>query len=394
MRRPILIAGGQVLLPDRRFADAAVVVDQGHIAHTGPVPAGFDGEIVDVGGGLVVPGLIETHVHGALAHDVMDATAAALAAIGRHLAGHGVTSWLPTTVACPGPTLDRILQAVEAAMDGAEGGARVLGAHLESNFLAAKYKGAQPAEWLREPADAELRAVIAARRTAIRVVTLAPELPGALDLVRELVAMGVVVSIGHSDATYDQALAAVEAGARRVTHLCNAQRPFHHREPGVVGAGLVCDALWSEIIPDLVHVHPAGLQIARRCKGADKLVLVSDAVRGSGLPPGRYELGGQVTLLDGESSRLADGTIAGGVIALDRAVANMVAAGGASPAEAFWMASAAPAASLGLTDRGELAPGRLADLAVFGPDFTCRGTMIGGAWVHGAWAPAPTEVAP
>lgn len=391
MGRPILISGGHVLMPDGAFVDAAVVVERGRIAAVGPAPADFAGEAVDVAGAWVVPGLIETHVHGALEHDVMDASAAAIAAIARHLAGHGVTAWLPTTVACPGPTLDAILAAVEAARCDEGAGARVLGAHLESNFLATKYKGAQPEAWLRAPADVELREVIARHREAIRVVTLAPELSGALDLVRDLVTWGIVVAVGHSDATYDQVLAAVDAGARRVTHLCNAQRPFHHREPGVVGAGLVCDALWTEIIADLVHVHPAGLQIARRCKGAGRLMLVSDALRGSGLPPGTYELGGQATVLDGRVARLADGTIAGSTITLDRAVANMVAVGGATAAEAFGMASAAPAGSLGLDDRGAIAPGRRADLAVFGPDFTCRATMIGGAWVHGAWAAAGLE---
>ena len=391
MARPILIAGGQVLAPDGSFVDAAIVVDRGRIAAMGPRPGGFDGDVVDVGGARVAPGLIETHVHGALEHDVMDATPAALAAISGYLARFGVTAWLPTTVACAAPALDAILAAVDAARGDAGPGARILGAHLESNFLAPKYKGAQPPEWLRAPDDAALRAVIAKHRCAVKVVTMAPELPGALDLVRELVGLGIVVSVGHTDATYDEVLAAFDAGARRVTHLCNAQRGFHHREPGVVGAGLVCDGLWTEIIPDLVHVHPAGLQIARRCKGADRLVLVSDAVRGSGLPPGRYELGGQVTVLDGESSRLADGTIAGGVTTLDRAVANMVAHGGATPAEAFRMASAAPAASLGLADRGAIAVGRRADLAAFDDAFRCLGTMIAGAWVHGAWAAAPSE---
>ncbi len=390
MGRPILITGGRALMPDGSFVDAAIVVDRGRIAAIGPAPADFEGDIADVAGAMVVPGLIETHVHGALEHDVMDASAAAIGAIASHLAAHGVTAWLPTTVACPGSALDRILATVDAARVDEGDGARVLGAHLESNFLAAKYKGAQPEAWLRAPADTELREVIERHRAAIRVVTLAPELPGALDLVRDLVAWGIVVAVGHSDATYDQVLAAVDAGARRVTHLCNAQRPFHHREPGVVGAGLVCDALWTEIIADLVHVHPAGLQIARRCKGAERLMLVSDALRGSGLPPGTYELGGQATVLDGRVAKLADGTIAGSTITLDRAVANMVAAGGATPGEAFTMASAAPAASLGLDDRGAISPGRRADLAVFDAAFVCLGTLIGGEWVHGRPNHVPT----
>jgi N-acetylglucosamine-6-phosphate deacetylase len=340
---------------------------------------------VDVGGARLVPGLIETHVHGMLEHDVADATPEALAAIGRALARHGVTSWLPTTVACPPEALDATLRAVSAAQteEGAPQGARVLGAHLESNFLAPRYKGAQPEAWLRSPDDAELRAVLSRWRRSLSLVTLAPELPGALDLIRTLVEWDIVVSVGHSDATHDEVLAAVEAGATRVTHLCNAQRPFHHREPGVVGAGLVCDELFTELIADLVHVHPAGLEIARRCKGPGRLVLVSDALRGTGLPPGRYELGGQETTLDGTVARLADGTIAGSTLTLDRAVAHMVRHTGASLADAFWMASAAPAESLRLPDRGALAPGMRADVALFDGELRCTGTMVGGVWVHG-----------
>jgi N-acetylglucosamine-6-phosphate deacetylase len=379
-----LITGGRVVTPDG-ILDASVLVTDGRIAAVGPnltPPSGH--RVLDARGAWVVPGLIDTHLHGGLESDTMDAELTSLRAVSVHLAAHGVTGWLPTTVACGAEQLDRILQTVREARDENTGGAAVLGAHLESNFLAPKYKGAQPSEHLRAADDAELLAVIAKHRDVVRVVTLAPELPGAEALIRQLVDWGITVSIGHTDATYDEVLAGVAAGATRVTHLCNAMRPFHHREPGVVGAALVTDALRAEVIVDLVHVHPAGVQVAYRCKGASGLMLVSDALRGSGLPPGTYELGGHATHLDGSVARLTDGTIAGSIITLERAVGNAVNAAGIPVADAVAMASTVPAASLGLVDRGAIAPGLRADLALLDQDFRCLGTMVAGEWVHEA----------
>lgn len=372
-----LLTGARLCLPSEVVSDAALLVEGGRIAAIGPAPAAFDGETRDVAGHTVYPGFIDTHVHGGLEHDVMDATPEALDAIDAHLARHGVTGWLATTVACPAAQLDAILTQVTAAM---RRGARILGAHLESNFLAARYKGAQPGEHLRAPDDAELLAVIERHQAIIRIVTLAPELPGAPALIEKLVAWGIQPSVGHTDATYDQVKQAQAAGATRVTHLCNAQRGLHHREPGVVGAALSLD-LYTEVIADLQHVHPAVVNVAYRCKGPQRMVLVSDALRGTGLPPGEYELGGQKTTLDGQIARLADGTIAGSVVTLGRAIANCVEACGIPHPAATTMASATPARSLGILDRGELAVGQRADLAVLDAGGACVATMVEGKWV-------------
>lgn len=379
-----LITGGRVVTPDG-ILDADVLVEDGRIAGVGPnlrPPPGA--RRWDARGNWVVSGLIDTHLHGGLEFDTMDADVAGLRAISAHLATHGVTGWLPTTVACGAEQLDAILKTIQQARDEGAVGARVLGAHLESNFLAPRYKGAQPSEHLRGTDDAELLEVISRHREVVRIVTLAPELPGADALIRRLVGWGITVSIGHSDATYNQVLAAVAAGATRVTHLCNAMRPFHHREPGVVGAALVTDALSAEVIVDLVHVHPAGVQMAYRCKGARGLLLVSDALRGSGLAPGTYELGGHATHLDGHVARLEDGTIAGSTITLEQAIANAVESAGIPLPDAVTMASGAPAASLGLSDRGAIVPGLLADLALLDARYACRATMVGGDWVYQA----------
>lgn len=378
MSELVQIAGGRVVTPEGLRDDVCVTIAGERILELGP--RRDDARVLDVHGAFVAPGLIDTHVHGGLEWDAMDADVAALQAIARHLAAHGVTGWLPTTVACPAPQLAEILATIEAAM-GARDGAEVLGAHLESNFLAPAYHGAQPLAYLRAPDDAELLEVIARYRHVIRVLTLAPELDGALTLIRQLVDWGIVVAVGHTEATYAQVEAAVEAGATRVTHLCNAQRGFHHREPGTLGAGLVLDALATEIIADYEHVHPAGLTIAYRCKGPERLMLVSDALRGTGLPPGRYELGGQTTLLDGRVARLESGTIAGSTITLERAVAHMHALG-VPWHEAFAMGASAPARSLGLFDRGAIAPGQRADLVLYDAEWRPGAVMMRGQWLE------------
>ena len=384
MPRRLILAGAAVCLPREVATGLEVVVEGGLIADVRPAGTGSaQGERLDLTGLTLVPGLIDGHIHGGLAHDVMDASVEGLGAIAGHLATHGVTGWLATTLACPAEQLDAVLTAVASAMAAPPAGATLLGAHLESNFLAAKYKGAQPEAALASPDDEALRAVLDKHRAVIRVVTLAPELPGALALIAWLRARGIAVSVGHSDATYAQVEAAVAAGATRVTHLCNAQRGFHHREPGVLGAGLAIDALATEVIADLEHVHPAGLRIAYRCKGPRKLMLVSDALRGAGMPAGQYELGGRATTLDGRVARLADGTIAGSVITLERAIANLVSRAGVPLADAVAMASLAPALDLGLADRGAIAPGLRADLALLDDAWECRGAMIGGNWAFG-----------
>lgn len=381
----LLIENGVLHSPKTLPLGWQLHIEGARIKAIGPnltVPEGT--ERLDARGAMVVPGFIDTHVHGGLEHDVMDGTVEALRAISKHLAAHGVTAWVPTTVACSPQQLKQCLEAIAEVRREGSGGAAVLGAHLESNFLSPKYKGAQPAEHLRAIGDAELSNLLLRHASAIRVITLAPELEGAADFIRDLVALGIIVSVGHSDATYDQVLTAVGAGCTRVTHLCNAQRGFHHREPGVLGAGLACDRLYTEIIADLEHVHPAGIKIAHRCKGSDHLLLVTDALRGAGMEPGEYELGGQKTRLDGRVARLQDGTIAGSIITMDTAIRNLVESVSLSKSEAFEMASRTPAASLKLQGKGQLLPGMDADIALLDSEYRVVTTLVGGRIVHGA----------
>lgn len=381
---PTLLKHGKVVTPTG-ILEADLLMRDGRIAAIGQdLAAPAATETFDARGNWVLPGFIDTHVHGGLDADTMQATLEAFDTLSRHLARHGVTSWVPTLFACTAEQLEDVLVAIRAAMRAPLGGASILGAHLESSFIAPRFKGAQPPEALRPVADPALRDVIRRHAEVIRIVTLAPELEGAAELIAELIAHGIRVSIGHTDATYEQAIAGAAAGATRVTHLCNAMRPFHHREPGTLGAALVADGLDAELIADLVHVHPAGIQVAYRCKGADRLMLVSDALMGTGLPPGTHTLGGREIHIGPDVAKLPDGTIAGSIITLDRALRNVVEAAGIPLVDAARMASTTPARSLGLADRGALEVGMRADVALLDAAFHCQGT-----WVAGERAFAP-----
>lgn len=366
-------------------ADLAVLLRAAHQARSFTLPDG--GSLEAWPNHQLAPALFDSHIHGGLEHDVADASPEAFAGIAGHLATRGVGAWLATTVACSAEALAATLGATRQAMQQPPPGARCVGAHLESNFLSPRFKGAQPAEQLRGTEAEDILAVVEAHREVVKLLTLAPELPGAEALIRRLVGWGIRVSVGHTDATHEQVVAAVAAGATRMTHLCNAMRGLHHREPGALGAGLVLDGLACELIADGVHVHPAVAEVACRCKPMGQLILVSDAVRGTGLAPGRYELGGQTTVLDGSISRLEDGTIAGSVLGLDQAARNLAHWRGRPLAEAWAMASEAPAASLGLAaELGVLRAGARADVVAIGPAQEVAATWVGGVLAHGGLA--------
>ena len=259
--------------------------------------------------------------------------------------------------------------------------------HLEGPLLSPARAGAHdPAAIAVADAtlDDVLEELLAAR--AVRVITLAPERPGAVARIARLVAAGVAVALGHTDAAFEQMLDGADAGATLATHLFNAMSPFQHRAPGAAGAALVDDRLTVSLIADGVHAHPAALNLALRAKGADRIALVTDAVAAAGAPAGTYALGGAPIVSDGQSARRPDGTLAGSTLTLDHAVALMIHLGGARPDAALTMATAVPAARLGLTDRGRLVPGARADLALWSADLTVVATIVGGALAFDARA--------
>lgn len=395
----IVLAGADVVLPDRVLTAATIVVDDGVIVEIEPRVRPRDPETlhVDLDGHVVVPGFVDVHVHGVAGHDVLDGPDA-VRDVAERLPRWGVTAFCPTTVACGPEALTQLFDGIaRIRTSGHVTGARVLPAHLESNFINPEYRGAQPAACLRlppaspslSPADdvgadrytaEDLLATIGAYRSDVGIVTLAPELKGGLALVRALVSAGIRVSLGHSGATYDEAMAAVEAGARHATHLFNRMRPMTHRDPGLTGAVLASDEIAAELICDGVHVHPAAMRVAIAAKRPERVMAITDGTAGSGLPRGtRATLGGQPITV-GDTATLDDGTIAGSVLTMDRAFARLAGIGVPLP-EAAAMCATTPARELGLQGLGVIAPGVRADLTVLDRNLRVRQTWVGGVMV-------------
>lgn len=368
----MIVGAPQVLTPDGLVTDAAVVVEGGRVVAVESRDAD-----VALPEGILAPGLIDLQVNGCFGIDFADADANGWRTAARRLAETGVTAFLPTLITAP---LDDLVAGLRraAAVDG--DGARVLGVHVEGPFLAAERRGAHDADLFRDPTPERLAALLEPGTLAL--LTLAPERAGAIEAIERLTAAGVVVSVGHTDATAEIVGAAADAGARMVTHLFNAQRGIHHREPGVAGAGLSDPRLVCGLILDGHHVADAVARIALAA-APGRIALVTDAIAAAGMPPGIYELGGEpVVVRDGQPPRRPDGTIAGASLRLDEAVARAVALG-VAPAAAIEAASRVPATVLGRDDIGRIAPGAHADLVWLGPDLRVRATWIGGELAYG-----------
>lgn len=327
----------------------------------------------------ILPGFVDLHVHGGGGSDVMDGNGA-VEVMARQHATHGTTSLLATTMTATRADLEHALRDVGRVMRARPAGtARVLGVHLEGPFISPGRLGAQPPE-TRPGTLEEIQALNAL--AAIRVLTLAPELAGHLDLIRDVRALGIVPQIGHSSGTYEEGLAALDAGAGGFTHLFNAMSEFHHRKPGMVGAALAA-AEYAEIIPDLLHVHPGAIQAARRA--IPRLYCVTDSTAGAGMPDGSYHLGSQQVTKCLGGVRLADGTLAGSVLTMDQALRNLVQIG-VPLDEAARRAATYPADYLGETRRGRLQVGSWADVVVLEPDLRLQAVYVEGEAVPVAGA--------
>ncbi|MCM4077313.1 N-acetylglucosamine-6-phosphate deacetylase [Paractinoplanes hotanensis] len=360
----------------------------GRIVRPGAVVEGYvevDGPAilsVEAAGGagddIVVPGFVDLHCHGGGGHtfttgDVESARGAAAF----HL-GHGTTTMLASLVSSP---FELMREATAAYRPLAEAGV-IGGMHYEGPYLSGVRCGAQNPEFLRDPSIDELAALIKLGEGAVRLVTIAPELPGALEAIGFLRGQGVAAAVGHTDATYEQTLAGVAAGATVGTHLFNGMRPPHHREPGPV-VGLLSSPVVCELIADNIHLHPGMLRFAARTAGPDKAALITDAIDATGMADGTYDLGGQQVVVADRAARLVrDGSIAGSTLTMDEALRNTVAAG-IGLAEAVAMASTTPARVLGLGDRiGALEAGLRADLVVLSPDLHVKRVMRSGRWLE------------
>lgn len=336
-------------------------------------------------GAVVLPGFLDEHIHGAGGSDAMDGTHAALATIAKTLAAEGTTGFCATTMTQSPANITRALEAAAEYRSHSEAGARLLGVHLEGPFIAAKHKGAQPLEYVAKPDVSVFKQYEKASGNTIRIVTLAPEEEGAEELIAYLRSRGIVASVGHSGAKFSDVERAMAAGATHVTHTYNAQSPLHHREAGVVGSALLQDGLSAELICDCIHVSVPAMKLLAKCKPAEKLILITDAIRAKGLGDGISELGGQTVYVKNGEARLEDGTLAGSVLRMNRAVQNLVEKVGVPFERAVDAATKNPARDLGLLqEAGTIAVGKRADFAVLNKTYDVLCTVVGGEAVFTA----------
>jgi len=412
----IVLSGATLVLPDRLLSPGTLVIDEGRIAEirsdapsSGHAPSQFAFH-----GHYIVPGFVDVHVHGVEGVDSLDADDS-IASMAERLPRYGVTAFCPTTVACAPDALRHVLVQVRRARAiPMPRSARVLPAHLESNFVNPEYRGAQPAGCLRSPLSALAGAPKGARgfsRAAVEfsgadilaeieraapdvgIVTLASELDGGLDLIRWLIGRGHRVSLGHSAATFEQATAAIAAGARQATHLFNRMPPISHREPGLAGAVLQAEEVAAELVCDGAHVHPAMVRAAIAAKQPSRLMAITDATAVAGLPPGaRAALGGQPIVAGNTTALLPDGTIAGSLVTMDRVFQMLVGAAGQSLVTAAVMCATTPARELGLVGYGVLAPDASADLVVLDANLAVVQTYVGGHLVYARNTAVPAAV--
>ncbi len=397
----VVLSGADLVLPDRVLAAGALVLVDGRIADIrAERPVASAASTFAFHGHTIVPGFIDLHVHGVAGVDVHD-DPDAVERIATALPRFGVTAFSPTTVACSPSALTQVLAQVRQLRGTpAALGARVLPAHLESNFINPAFAGAQPGSCLRAwpTADAaaatatrgltafsatELLAVIQEYAADVGIVTLAPELAGALDRIAWLGGLGIRVSLGHSGATYAEAMAAIAVGATLATHLFNRMPPLHHREPGLAGAVLEHDDIVVELICDGVHVHPAAVRLAIAAKRPSHVMAISDGTAAAAMPPGtRVHLGGQLIIADEQCARLEDGTMAGSVLTMDAAFRKLTGSFGVSLVDAATLCATTPARALGLSGQGTLTPGAVADLVVLDREGEVVQTYVAGRLVY------------
>lgn len=376
---------GALILADRVMDHGLMRIDGGKImgvwdleSQTGPKHD--PRETIRIESGYIAPGFIDIHVHGGGGADFMDGDPEAVATITQTHARYGTTGLLATTLTAPEASIIKAVQAVKAAP---KRGARVLGFHVEGPFVNAKMKGAQDIRYIRKATAAEIDRWMAAGEPDHRWhVTIAPEIEGHIDAIRHLVQRGAVVSAGHTECTYAQLKEAAAAGLSHVTHLFNAMRGLHHREPGTVGGALSLPGVTAEVIADGIHVHPAVLKVAVQARGVSEMMLITDAMRAAGMPDGEYYLGELKAIVKDGAARLEDGTLAGSVLTMATAVRNMVKLVGVSLPEAVAMASLNPARKHGLRLKGSIAAGKDADLVWLDQDLRVRATLVGGELVH------------
>jgi N-acetylglucosamine-6-phosphate deacetylase len=379
---------GDIGFEGKRIVSIAAGPDAGsNGASTAAGGPGYDASY-DATGLIVMPGFIDVHTHGGGSCNLHTADPGEIRAYARWAPSTGVTSFLIGVVGAPNTLPERQIAAAVAALEGERAGAEPLGIHLEGPYISERRRGAHLASWLRAPDPNETERLLALARGWLRIVTLAPELPGGDALIRRLVEAGVTVSLGHSDATYEQALEALRLGVTHVTHCCNAMRPLLHRDPGPLAALAETPGVYGEVIPDGVHVHPAMLRALLKLMGPERAIVITDAQAGAGGGGGTFEFGGQQAHISRGAAWLADGTLSGSVLTMEQALRNTLRMTSVTLSEASAMMARNPArAAYAGGTKGALRPGYDADLIVLDADLALQATYCGGELVYAsdAW---------
>jgi N-acetylglucosamine-6-phosphate deacetylase len=380
-----LLHVGKAITSKGEIANAGILIRDGEIEMVGPrsgmeLPSGATE--VQATDSTAIPGFVDVHIHGAGGHDVMEANEAALSTITGRLAAFGTTSLLATTITASADDTCRSVEGIAKYISGqyqtSDTRAEILGIHFEGPFLSKERRGVHPAEWLQLPSAELLQRFLQAAAGNARILTIAPELLGATPCIDAARSLGMVVSIGHTDASYEQARAAVAHGAHHATHVYNAMRPFTHRDPGVIGAVLTTPEVTAELIADGIHVDEIAMKVLLQAKGAQGVVLISDGTSATGMPDGEYLLGGLKVTVNGGVCRNAEGRLAGSTLTLDRALRNIVRLG-IPLADAVRMLTLNPATLLGIEfKKGALRTGADADIVLLND-----GLEIERVWTRG-----------
>lgn len=360
-----------------KIEKGSVLISEGKIKEINP--SSFENEeILDANGLYLSPGFIDVHIHGAGGHDTMDGTFEAINEISKTIVKHGTTSFTPTTMTVSVQAINKSMQVIKEAKEKGTDGANVLGAHLEGPFISPKAIGAQNPNYLIPPTIENYNTMVKGAEDAVISITIAPEVPGAKELIKELSKKGIVCSIGHTKATYEEAMEGIACGCCHATHLFNAMTPFAHREPGVVGAVFDSD-ITTETISDGIHISYPSLRIAYKQKTTDKVLLVTDAMMACGMPDGMYSLGGQDVEVKNGAARLLTGSLAGSILTLDKAIHNVYHNVGYPLYEAVKMATFNAARHCNVQDRkGLIKEGYDADLVLFDDDINIKNVIVSG----------------
>jgi len=379
----LAVTARKIITPDTVILDGVVLVEGSKILDVGSRHkirfTETEFPVVDGPHHFLVPGFIDVHVHGALGRDVMEGTSDALDVISQAMVRHGTTAYFATTVTA---SLLKTLQVVEALgrqVDQPRRGARMMGLHLEGPFINLEKPGIHPVEHIHPPCLPIFDELLVHSGNHIKLITMAPEVEGGLELVQHARSKGVVVSIGHSNATLEETREAIKLGATNVTHVFNAMRAFSHRDPGILGAVLTNSDVWVELIADGVHVSPVAINLLIKCKQSNRILLITDGVSATGMPDGQYRLGDCRVMLSGGVCRSPEGKLAGSTLTQDQALRNLLYWSGLPLEEIVCMVTKNPAEATGLADRkGSLGPGQDADMVLLKMDLTVQTTIVQG----------------